>query len=212
MRTKSTAKRQQILSVAAQVFGEMGFERATMTAIRARVGGSKATLYNHFRSKQALFFEVMFLTVEAQFDAHRGALDAAATADIGQALRRFGEAMLTLLYSPPVMMARRLMIAESGRSELGRLCYAHGPRQREMLMADILQAWMQDGKLRQADPTVAVRHLRGLLEAELIDKFLFNLTDTVSQQEIEAVTKRAITAFLAAYGTGAPLSDTNFFE
>lgn len=199
MRTKSTAKRQQILTVAAQVFGEVGFERASMTAIRARVGGSKATLYNHFRSKQELFFEVMFLAVEAQFDAHRGAFDAATT-DIAQALRRFGEAMLTLLYSPPVMMARRLMIAGSGHCELGRLCYARGPQQREALMAEILQALMQDGKLRQADPTVAVRHLRALLEAELIDKFLFNLTDTVSQQEIEVVTGRAITAFMALYG------------
>lgn len=199
MRTKSKAKRQEILTLAAQVFGEMGFERATMTEIRARVGGSKATLYNHFRSKQELFFEVMFLTVEAEFDAHRGALDAA-TADIAQALRRFGEGMLTLLYSPPVMMARRLMVAESGRSELGRLCHARGPRQRETLMAETLQAAMREGKLRQADPMVAVRHLRGLLEAELIDKFLFNLADTVSPEEIKAVTERAITAFMAIYG------------
>jgi hypothetical protein len=44
------------------------------------------------------------------------------------------------------------------------------------------------------------RHLRGLLESELLDYFLFNLVDTVSQAEIKAVVDRAIAVFMAAYG------------
>jgi AcrR family transcriptional regulator len=199
MRTKSDAKRQAILDVATQVFREMGFERASMSEISERVGGSKATLYNYFSSKEELFFEVMFLYMEAEFEANHRALDPAME-DVAEALRRFGEGMLTVLYSPPVLAARRLMVAESRRSELGRLCYARGPQRGEVLISEFLQAAMRAGKLRQADPIVVARHLRGLLESELLDYFLFNLVDTVSQAEIKAVVDRAIAVFMAAYG------------
>jgi AcrR family transcriptional regulator len=199
MRTKSEVRRQAILAAAAQVFREVGFERASMAEICARVGGSKATLYNYFASKEELFFEVMFLSTEAEFEANNRALGSAME-DVTQALRRFGEGMLTLLYSPPMLMVRRLMVAESGRSELGRLCYARGPQRGESLISEFVQTAMQLGKLRQADPLVATRHLRGLLEAELLDSFLFNLVETISPAEIQAVTERAITAFMAAYG------------
>ena len=57
MRTKSDEKRQAILDVAAEVFREAGFERASMSEICTRVGGAKATLYNHFASKDELFLK-----------------------------------------------------------------------------------------------------------------------------------------------------------
>ena len=60
MKTKTEAKRQAILKAAAEVFRKVGFERASMSEIRARIGGSKATLYNYFPSKEKLFFEVMY--------------------------------------------------------------------------------------------------------------------------------------------------------
>ncbi len=44
-----------ILDAAAEVFLEEGFAAASMSAIAARVGGSKGTLYNYFRSKEELF-------------------------------------------------------------------------------------------------------------------------------------------------------------
>jgi AcrR family transcriptional regulator len=48
MKTKTEGKRLAILKAAADVFREVGFERASMSEIRARIGGSKATLYNYF--------------------------------------------------------------------------------------------------------------------------------------------------------------------
>ncbi len=56
MKTKTESKRQAILKAAADVFRDVGFERASMEEIRARIGGSKATLYNYFPSKEKLFF------------------------------------------------------------------------------------------------------------------------------------------------------------
>ena len=72
MKTKTESKRQAILKAAAEVFREVGFERASMSDIRARIGGSKATLYNYFPSKEKLFFEVMYQAKELELGSdHR---------------------------------------------------------------------------------------------------------------------------------------------
>src|SRR3569833_824386 len=49
------ARRELILDVAQEVFLEEGFANASMSTIAARLGGSKGTLYNYFKSKDELF-------------------------------------------------------------------------------------------------------------------------------------------------------------
>ncbi|HVI96538.1 MAG TPA: helix-turn-helix domain-containing protein, partial [Anaeromyxobacter sp.] len=59
------AKRRQILDGARLVFGELGYERASVDLIAARAGVSKATVYNHFADKQALFVAAVVEECEA---------------------------------------------------------------------------------------------------------------------------------------------------
>ena len=90
MKTKTESKRQAILKAAAEVFREVGFERASMSEIRARIGGSKATLYNYFPSKEKLFFEVMYQAKELELGAITAALNPD-TDDLKQELLHFGQ-------------------------------------------------------------------------------------------------------------------------
>jgi Transcriptional regulator len=202
MARKTDAKRQHIMTVAAQAFQELGFGRTTMSEICARVGGSKATLYNYFASKEELFFEIMNLSTEAEFEAVHSAIDPS-TENIAASLRNFGERLLTVLYSPEVRASRHLAISESGQTELGRLVYERGVLRSQKVVAGFIRAAMSQGKLRQADPVVATKHLHSLLEAELIDRFLFQLSGAISTEEIKEVTARAIEVFMAAYGAGS---------
>lgn len=199
MKTKTEAKRLAILEVAAQAFGELGFERTSMSEIRMRLGGSKATLYNYFASKEELFFEVMSLSMEAEFEAVHQAVDAASE-DIATALRHFGQRLLAFLYSPAMRAQRHLAIAESGRTELGRLVYERGVLRSQGLVADFLGKAMAEGRLRRADPVVASRHLYGLLESELLEPFLLQVLGEVGSDEIRGCTTRAVEVFMAAYG------------
>src|SRR6204780_5843981 len=48
-------RREHILKVAREVFFEYGYSAASMSQIAARLGGSKGTLYNYFKSKEELF-------------------------------------------------------------------------------------------------------------------------------------------------------------
>src|ERR1700756_1305734 len=59
-------RREAILKIAQQVFLEEGYAAASMSTIAARVGGSKGTLYNYFRSKAELFVAVIQNLCEIQ--------------------------------------------------------------------------------------------------------------------------------------------------
>lgn len=204
MRAKTETRRQAILDAAAEVFKEMGFERATMAAICERLGYSKATLYNYFGSKEELFSAVVFDATEAEFQATLQALDSS-PGDMTEALEKFGRGLLTLLYSPQVQAVRRMVVAAAGWSDLGRQCYELGPARNEAAAASFLQSAMDAGRLRRADARIAALHLRGLLEAEWLDRFLFQTLEPISAQEIDATARRAVAAFMAAYGpTTAP--------
>ncbi|OYW88264.1 MAG: TetR family transcriptional regulator, partial [Sphingobium sp. 32-64-5] len=54
MRVRTDDRRQAILDVATEMFREVGYARASMAAISARIGGSKGTLYGYFKSKEEL--------------------------------------------------------------------------------------------------------------------------------------------------------------
>ena len=56
---KSDSKRQAILDTAYRLFRAQGFDRTSVSEITAGVGGSKATIYSHFPSKEQLFVECM---------------------------------------------------------------------------------------------------------------------------------------------------------
>lgn len=203
MRTKTEEKRQAILDVAAATFGELGFERTSMSEICARLGGSKATIYNYFPSKEALFVEVMFQASEADFQNTMLALQADSQ-DLPAALRTFGRRFLALLYAPEVTAVRRLLVAEGERSQVGARCYDQGPRRGHALISGFLQQAMDRGALRNAPAELATRHLLALLEAELLERFLFQHLPLPAPAELDACADRGVEAFLHLYAPAAP--------
>lgn len=55
---KSELKRKAIVDAATTLFLEQGYQATSMNQIVAMVGGSKGTIYNHFKNKEALFLEL----------------------------------------------------------------------------------------------------------------------------------------------------------
>jgi AcrR family transcriptional regulator len=199
MKAKTEAKRLAILRAAAEVFRDVGFERASMTEIRARVGGSKATLYNYFPSKERLFFEVMYQTKEAELEAIVGSLNSDA-ADIKAELLRFGSEFLRFLYSPDAIAIRRLAIAESRTSEVGEMSFERYVAPTEHQVAAFMKRAMKRGVLRTADPRFLAIHLLSLLESEHLQRLLYNVATTPKPGAISASVRRSIDAFLDGYG------------
>jgi AcrR family transcriptional regulator len=196
MRVKTDSRRQAILDAARIVFNEEGYERASMAQICARVGGSKATLYRYFPSKEELFADAMF---DAMDEQGRGMLDLLdpGEPDVAKVLLRFGDAYLVFMSGPQVLRVMRLAITEGGRSEFGAKLYRLGPKRGWSSISDYIAEIMTKGILPQSDPHMAAMHLKGLLDSGFIVPMLFGAEPEL---ERKAAVAGAVTAFLRAYG------------
>lgn len=202
MRVKSDARREAILDIAKDLFREVGYERASMAMISARVGGSKATLYSYFKSKEALFAAAMIAAMEEQA---QGLLDLLnpAEPDLRTVLVRFGHAYLALVTSADALAITRTAIAEGTNSGLGAELYELGPRRGMLAVEDYMRGLVERGTLRPCDPRVASAHLKGLLEAGMVEPLLFGAPIEFA---LDAAVEEAIDAFLRAYLAAADAS------
>jgi AcrR family transcriptional regulator len=197
MRVKTDARREAILEIATELFREVGYERASMATISARVGGSKATLYNYFKSKEELFAAAMIDAIEDQGQGLIDVLDAADD-DIEAVLRRFGEAFLRLVTAPDALAISRTAVAEGANSNLGATLYERGPKRAWTEVARYIRQLQERDRIRPGDPSIAAGHLRGMLEAGVVEPLLWGAT---IEQEPVAAAKAAVEAFLRAYAS-----------
>jgi AcrR family transcriptional regulator len=177
----------------------MGYERASMAEISARVGGSKATLYGYFESKEQLFVEVATAVGEKHLADAFAELEQTA-ADVRVALQRFGEKMIGFLVQPEALATQRMVIAEAGHSDIGQRFYKAGPGRGLEAVTAYLQATMDGGRLRASDARIAAHHLIALLEAETMPLRLLGVQASTSRAHIRDAIDRGLTVFLAAYG------------
>jgi AcrR family transcriptional regulator len=194
---KSDSKRQAILDTAFRLFRTQGFDKTSVSEITAGVGGSKATIYSHFPSKEELFVECMMAAAEDYMAGTLRHLDAS-SADPAVALFDFGRSFLNFICSPEQLEVRRLMIAEAARSGTGRRFFAKITALRTHVSA-FMSACMASGTLRRDDPTLAADHLGALLEAEILEPLLLHVRGSPGDREIVLAAKRAVAAFLRAY-------------
>lgn len=194
-------KRRQILAGAREVFGEMGFERASVDLVAARAGVSKATVYNHFLDKKTLF--VACFSEEA--DALRAGmrcklLGSEPAGDVGQSLQAVGEHFVSLFLAPAIVALYRNTSAEVARfPELGALLFERGPAAMHDALAEYLRRWHDVGALAIPDLDAAAIQFLGLCRGDLACRSQFGVLPDPVEPEIVATVQRAVAVFLAAY-------------
>ncbi|WP_406134845.1 TetR family transcriptional regulator [Streptomyces sp. NBC_01089] len=87
--------RDQVLNAAYHLVAADGWGKLRLAAVARAAGVSRQTLYNEFGSKEAIGealiqreLEGFLLGIQQELDAHRGDLEAAATAGVGFTLRQ----------------------------------------------------------------------------------------------------------------------------
>ena len=192
-------RREAILDAAAEVFLEEGFAAASMSAIAARVGGSKGTLYNYFKSKEALFEAYVRRHCAWQQEAMFALLSP--ESDIREALTHFGTRFLGSVLSEFSLRNFRLVIAEAERApEIGQAFYQAGPLSGVSRLAGYIEQWASDGQLTLADPPAAAHQFIGLCQSRLLKARLCNAIPELSAEDINAEVAAAVSTFLAAFG------------
>jgi len=207
---KSDTKRQAIVETAYRLFRAQGFDKTSMAEVTAQVGGSKATVYSYFSSKEELFVECMMAALGNYMPGSLKHLDGS-RADPRAPLLNFGSSVLEFICSTEQLEVRRLIIAEAARSGTGKLFFDKITALRAQLSA-FLAACMALGSLRQADPDLAAEQLGAMLEAEMLEPLLLQVREnTPDRNETTRAARRAVDAFLRAYAPSSwpALQDTH---
>lgn len=202
MRKKTDAKRDAILKVAAEVFREQGFERTSMAAICARLGGSKSTLYSYFQSKVDLFVAVGIDC--GQHQLHEAFESLSVSKDnLRSSLVKFGVGLVSFIVRPDAIAVHRMIIAEAGQSDIGHRFWSAGPQQGHEYLTEFIRKMMHQGLLRQHDPDIVALHLKALMTSETLIPSLYGLLrpDDCSSSKIQESVERSVDVFMAAYGT-----------
>lgn len=199
VRVDRDSRREAILDVAADVFLEMGYSAASMSAIAARVGGSKGTLYNYFKSKEELF--------EAYIDRHcawqQEAMDELIDrrGDVRETLTGLGKTYLEVVLSSFGIRNFVLVVSEAGRApEMGRAFYEAGPQRGAERLAEYIAWAVGEGRLRPCDPKLAAFQFIALCQNRLLKARLCNAAPEPTDEEREREVAAAVETFLAAFG------------
>ena len=192
-------RRDGILDVGRDCFLVDGYAATSMSSIAARLGGSKGTLYNYFKSKEELFVAVMQrqcgALAETLFDV----------TDDGEAprerLEHFASAFLKLLLTPESLGMHRVVVGESGRfPELGRMFYDMGPKVILTKIASYLSDLMDQGVMRRADPLVAAQQFKDLTISGVLQPRTWGvISGDMTDAEVEDQVNNAVDTFLRAY-------------
>ncbi len=198
-RTDRDERRETILQIAHAAFLEDGYAATSMSSIAAKVGGSKATLYNYFSSKEELFSAVI---AERCRDFQEMLYDAdLESQDFRKALTILGEQAVRWMLRDDSIATYRLITAESGRfPELGRAFYLAGPQKGKEMLAEFFGRAAERGDLKPGYMMATAIHFMALCKGELQHRKLWNI-DEPSDKDIETTVAIGVNVFLAAYGT-----------
>jgi AcrR family transcriptional regulator len=119
-------RRAAIVEVATRSFLEQGYAATSMSAIADELGGSKATLWSHFSSKEELFIAVVDEQV-ALFAAEMEEVLVDEPFSI-QGLRRYCLRFLQTLMRPQSVGLFRVIMGDGGRfPEINNVFHVRGP-------------------------------------------------------------------------------------
>lgn len=192
-------RRETILHVARDVFFEEGFGAASMSTIAARVGGSKGTLYNYFRSKEELF-EAMVQEMCAKIAEDVFNLDAVDQEPVEVVLTRLGRNYLKHIYSEWAVRTFRLISGEAVRApQLARIFYEAGPRVGRQRLSGYLVRARASGLITARDCDRAADQFMALCRGDVHFQIHLNLSGPPNDEEIAVEVDAAVAMFMKAY-------------
>jgi AcrR family transcriptional regulator len=191
-------RREAIIHVARELFFERGYIGTSMSAIAARLGGSKGALYTYFKNKKDLFDAQVRDLCDTTPD-HLLEIDV--DRPPAEMLTSLGVDYVQTLFAADTVKLSRILIAEAQRSpELGRLFYEVGPERGRKGIAVYLEALRARGILNPSNCTIAAEQFLSLCKGTVHLRFMLNLIPSLTHEEICRQVAQAVIAFMGAYG------------
>jgi TetR/AcrR family transcriptional repressor of cmeABC operon len=189
-------RRRKFVEAAEQLFLERGFAGASVNEVVRIAGGSLATLYAEFGTKEALFEAVLSQRAGAIFE--EGVREPAHVADVATELRKLAARMQARILSTDSLAIYRLAVAEAPRFPgLRKTVLESGLRGFLAHLSDYFAELAAAGTLVIAAPALAAEHFLTLVQGQ--EMFTAGCGEAVTAAERREHVKQAVDAFLKIY-------------
>jgi AcrR family transcriptional regulator len=194
---------QRFVEVAEELFLEHGFAGTSVNEVVRVAGGSLATLYGEFGTKEALFEAVMNRRAAALF-IDMGA-DKVRSANLKAELLRLATRMQDHMLSERALAFYRLAVHEGPKFPSVRKAVLHnGLKGFLRLLADYLGALAAGGRLQVADAELAAEDFLTLVQGQLRTIAACGDAAHITRRQRDEHAKHAVESFLRIYpGAGA---------
>ena len=198
MTTRIDAARTRLLDGATELFLERGFEGTSTDAIIERVGGSKATMYRLFPSKEFLLAAIVARVGAELAREAEGADDTDGASSPREWLGALAHDSLRRALSPEILGLYRLVVARAAQQpELARAFHAAGPAVLHTSLARRLACAHAAGELDCPDAERAAEQFFGLLLDAPLMEALLSVRTALEGPALEAHVAACVEAFLA---------------
>lgn len=201
MRVLTQARRDAIMEAAAELFEEVGYENSSMSELVKRLGGSKATVYRYFSSKEELLVAVVKTYATEHWAKATAELEASLEGGpaLTDTLIKFGNQALQILANDSRARAiNRVVVTESGNSAVGELFRNAGPNQMVSALCKLLSDAMERGEIRNADAQLVAGQFIALLMVETNHRMYEQDPPMLEPSEISRMVNTAVEFFLLA--------------
>jgi TetR/AcrR family transcriptional regulator, mexJK operon transcriptional repressor len=202
--TNRRRSREKILAAAESAFLRHGFLGASMDMVADGAAVSKQTVYAHFKSKEALFIEVVVsMTGSASVEIGEDVEDVSYDRSAKEYLLAVAVDQLKVVMTPRLMQLRRLVIGEVERfPELGRSLYANGPARSIVRIRRALGHFASVGQLTIADLDLAATHFNWIVMGAPLNAAMFLGNSGIPEEgQLHAHAKEAVRIFMCAYSS-----------
>lgn len=161
--------REKIIFESLRLFSEKGYDGVSMREIAAAVGIKGASIYNHFKGKEAVFQEIFIETTKHYSDfANQMNIPSEEGSETVQAylamekeqLLQMAEGIFSFFAKEPFMvMFRKLIVSEQNKADIAAKClkeyYIEAPM---LFQTEIFKGMLLSGDFRDADAEIMALH------------------------------------------------------
>lgn len=189
-------RREALLDAARDIFLEHGYASASIDEVVQRTGGSKASVYQYFGSKEGLFGEMIARQCQQLIDSAefppRSSHD-----DIEPTLLQLARRVVQLFLTPERVAMHRAMIAEAARfPELAARFYEAGPKRGLALLSDYLRSQHEAGVLDCPQPDWSAVNFMNLVRTYPMFRALHGMSTMPEGESLDEFLQYTVRLFL----------------
>lgn len=195
---EAAARLDGVLNIAADIFLQEGFDRASVAEIARIAGSSKETLYSRFPTKAELFKAVIFRKTEVLLQEFSRVL--AKNLPVEEVLKQYGRNLLEFMLLPEMQRLSRTLIASAPQfpelaGDFWRLC----PEREQDQLAKYLETQVAAGTLAIRDSRKAAELFFSLCLGQFLVHTQMAVRTSPKAAERAAHIREAVYMFLSAY-------------